>query len=413
MEMAALRRLLTGRTSRSLINFYGPGGIGKSSLGLKFERYARRAQFPLSRIEGDRPGLTTQMILYEVMEGVVASAAGGIFDSGFSDFKRDYFDFLAVQDVLKRGGGANTLYDVIGNIKDPLGLTKTIAEAGKALTQRTRKVMEDRDALGRYLNRSEEMLMDSLAAGLEAGITMTGRPIVLLVDAYEHMEGLDGWFCRTLVRKLPGGVKVVLLGRNALTQLSFDWNDYGDAVLVKPLKELNPADTRLYLSRHGLSDVKAQENLYRVTGGYPLLLVLVAHLAREAGGWDKVGGLEVDADRDRIASGLLNRILQEERVGEVRAFLEKGVVAAWFNPELVSRILEVSAEDGRAIYEKLSGFSFVERHPMGLCFHEKIRELLLHRLRFGSEATFEQLRQRVMEYLRDKSGIAGPEQVRI
>lgn len=242
---------------------------------------------------------------------------------------------------------------------------------------------------------------------------MTGRPIVLLVDAYEHMEGLDGWFCRTLVRKLPVGVKVVLLGRNALTQINFDWNAYGDAVLVEPLKELNLADTRLYLSRHGLSDAKAQEDLYRVTGGYPLLLVLVAHLAREAGGWDRIGALEVDADRDRIASGLLNRILQEERVGEVRAFLEKGVVAAWFNPELVSRILEVSAEEGRAIYEKLGDFSFVERHPMGLCFHEKIRELLLHRLRFGNEAAYEQLRQKVTEYLGEKSGVTGPRQVRM
>lgn len=54
------------------------------------------------------------------------------------------------------------------------------------------------------------------------------------------------------------------------------------------------------------------DQVYRFTGGYPLLLVLVRHLAKEAGGWEAAGALEASADRDFVASKLLERILREE-----------------------------------------------------------------------------------------------------
>jgi hypothetical protein len=148
----------------------------------------------------------------------------------------------------------------------------------------------------------------------------------------------------------------------------------------------------------------ALDELYRFTGGYPLLLVLVVHLSREAGGWDKIGTLESAADRDHVATELLKRILREERTKEVQVFLEKGVVARWFTPEVVSVILEVSPEEGRAIYDRLKRHSFVERHPYGLKFHDKIRELLLARLKFN-KPEYDRVVKRLTDYYAKKAGI--------
>jgi len=119
-----------------------------------------------------------------------------------------------------------------------------------------------------------------------------------------------------------------------------------------------------------------------------------------------IGALEASADRDRVATQLLERILREESVAEVRIFLEKGVIARWFDPEIVSVILETNIDDARRIYDKLQRHSFVEPHPYGLKFHDKIRELLLHRLRFTSEDEYNQLTKRLMAYYGRKAGIA-------
>ena len=70
--------------------------------------------------------------------------------------------------------------------------------------------------------------------------------------------------------------------------------------------------------------------------------MLVKLLAQEVGGWENVDILEGGRDRDFIATQLLERILREERVQELRAFLEKGAVAPWFDPGVISVLLDVS-----------------------------------------------------------------------
>jgi hypothetical protein len=175
------------------------------------------------------------------------------------------------------------------------------------------------------------------------------------------------------------------------------------------LPELSEADAKAYLVHHGLRDPVTLDQVYRFTGGYPLLLVLVVHLRREAGGWDKIGALEYESDRERVATKLLERILREERAKEVQAFLEKGVVARWFTPEVVSVILEVSGQEAHGIYTKLQRHSFVERHPYGLKFHDKIRELLLARLKFN-QPEYDRGVKRLTDYYAEKAGIQKEEE---
>jgi hypothetical protein len=311
---------------------------------------------------------------------------------------------LIVQDVLQRGGGVQAMFDVVGNVKDPAGFAQLIASLGQAITESVRRKINNRFALERYLRGVEKVLTSSLSAGLGTAIEKAARPVALIVDTYEELEGLDDWVCRTLIRALPSGVKVVVLGRNALPKVNFDWGEYGEALYAMDLPELPESDAKAYLVHFGLRDPAALDQVYHFTGGYPLLLVLVVHLSREAGGWDKIGALESEADHDRVATKLLERILREERVKEVRAFLEKGVVARWFTPEVVSVVLEVSTDEGRAIYDRLARHSFVERHPYGLKFHDKIRDLLLGRLKFN-KPEYDRIVKRLTDYYAEKAGI--------
>ncbi len=203
----------------------------------------------------------------------------------------------------------------------------------------------------------------------------------------------------------------MILGRNQLVQENFDWADHGDAVRGRALPELAEAEAKAYLRHYGLTDPAALADIHRFTGGYPLLLVLVRQLASEVGGWAAIGSLDSDGDRDLIASRLLDRILKEERVREVREVLEKCALAAWINPEIIHTLLDVGKDEARAMFEKVRKHSFMDRHPDGVRLHEKIRGLLSERLRFTNEAEFLRLEAKLLAYHADKSknlGRRGP-----
>ena len=408
-EVALFDDLLAGRTPYRLLEIYGPGGIGKTVVGGKLLSHAQARGIPVAAVDGIQPDLTPDRILGLFMDGLTAAPAGEKLADGLRDFDRQLRDYLIVNEVLQQGGGITALFDVVGSVKDPVGLGSILGGLGSAVTEAVKRTVSNRFALERYLRGAERALTSSFMDGLAAGLAELRRPVALLLDTYEEMEGLDDWVCRTLVPGLPPAARLVILGRNELHRVNFDWSEHGDAVSSQPLPELDEVDAKAYLRHFGLQDAAALDQVYRFTGGYPLLLVLVRHLAREAGGWDQVGALESSADRDRIATELLERILRHGRVAEVQMFLEKGVVARWFDPETVAVILEVDIADARKIYDKLRRHSFVERHPYGLKFHDKIRELLLERLKFTSPGEYDRLTRRLMAYYAEKAGIQEPE----
>lgn len=408
-EVDRFAALLNGRTPYWLLNIFGPGGIGKTIVGQKMQTFAQTKGIPFAFIDGSRTDLTPDRMLYEIKEGLCHSES---LAGSFGKFEREYEDYLIVQDILKRGGGINALFETIGGVKDPAGLTQIVSSLGKGISESVNRNIQNRFALERYLRGVEKTLTTSLSEGVASALEKQKGSVAIVMDTYEELEGLDDWVCRTLVRALPEGVKIVILGRNALPRINFDWKEFGNDVSAMDLPELGESDAKAYLVHFGLRDSVAQDQVYKFTGGYPLLLVLVRHLAQEAGGWDKIGQLEGGAELDQIATELLNRILREERVKEVQAFLEKGVVARWFNPEIVSVLLEINLNDARKIYDKLGRHSFVENHPNGLKFHDKIRELLIKRLKFTSESEFQQLTKRLQDYYAEKAGIKtaeGPE----
>jgi tetratricopeptide (TPR) repeat protein len=147
--------------------------------------------------------------------------------------------------------------------------------------------------------------------GLANLLRRVGRPAVEIIEAYR--QALD------LAIDLgdEGDRAYVLNGTGLLleedndfepAQAAFDRalaaaQTYGaadDEALVRlnalPLPELSEDESKAYLRHYGLTDPAALNHIYQFIGGYPLLLVLVRHLAREAGGWEQVGTLQSNAD---------------------------------------------------------------------------------------------------------------------
>lgn len=403
-EIESFITLTQGKTRYSLLNIYGTGGIGKTVLGQKMQEFATQNKIPFAFIEGNRPDLTPVRILHIIK---VDLSKTGFPASFFGSFEREYEVYLAVQEVLGRSGGIQTMFGIKGLAQDPDRYGKIIQtlDISNEIVEDIQQIISNRFVLERYLRRTEKNLVLRLAENIVNAIQHTHLTPVILFDTYEELEGLDDWICRELVPNLPNGMKIVILGRNSLLKVNLDWNGMGNELLSVELDELPEIDAKAYLAHFGLCEPTALDQIYRFTGGYPLLLVLARYLAQQAGGWDKIDGLQNLSTRDQIASQLLQRILREESAIGVQAFLEKGVIARWFTPEIISVILQINPEEARSIYDRLSRHSFVERHEYGLKFHDKIRELLLDRLKFTSKVEYDKLVKKLTAYYRLQAGL--------
>lgn len=399
-EVQTFGQFLEHAHTHWIYGIYGPGGIGKSVLAEKFQRYAHSRHIPLAFLNGSHNFTTPSQMLYLIAEGFAQIRPLSDF---FAKFYQAYALYADVHELLHQVGGINSIFDVLGvHRTDMQAFTQLMSQlpngGDKHQLERT---FANRFTLETYLRKAENDLIHQLAEGLGAAQEVSRKPLTLLLDTYEEIEGLDNWICTELLPKIHRRVRLTILGRNALTKVSYEWKALGPELVQEALDVLSPDETRAYFMHHGLNDPHILEQLCRYTNGYPLLLVLVCALARDLGGWDQLGSLENEGDQYQIATDLLDRILREERVHEVRAFLEKGVVVDWFNPEIISEVLELPLDDGRAIYDKLRRHSFVERHPNGMKFHDVIREVLLARL---TETERNAIRQRVREYFYRKSG---------
>jgi hypothetical protein len=382
---------------RRVLNIYGPGGIGKSVVFTKMIRHAREGGVLVGAADVSAHGSDPVEILREM----AASLAECEPAEPLQELLGQLEIYDAVSEIVQAGGGVDGMFETVGTVKDQAALRACLDACEVALPEQIREMMRNRFSLERYLRTSGPRLTTMLGDSL--GALLSGRRGALLLDTYEDVRILDVWVRRSLLPTLPEGMRLVILGRNVLTKQNVDWLDNADTIQPRALPELAEDEAKTYLRHYGLTDPAALDHIYHFTGGYPLLLMLVSQLAEETGGWAAVGEMEHRGDRDLIASRLLERILREERVHEVRDVLEKCAIAAWINPEIIEALLGVTDAEARDLFEKVRRHSFMERHPEGVRLHEKIRDLLIGRLKFTSQSEFDLLEGKLLAYHAAKS----------
>ncbi|HEY7615450.1 MAG TPA: hypothetical protein VH744_01490, partial [Terriglobales bacterium] len=100
---------------------------------------------------------------------------------------------------------------------------------------------------------------------------MRGQRQVLLVDTYEQFAPIDGWLREAVLPQLPTDILVVLAGREPP---ALAWRtDPGWRSLVRtlPLRNLNPAESRSYLTACKVS-ADQHPAVLAFTHGHPLAL---------------------------------------------------------------------------------------------------------------------------------------------
>ena len=86
----------------------------------------------------------------------------------------------------------------------------------------------------------------------------------------------------------------------------------------------------------------------------------------------------------------------------MKDFLEKGVVTLWFDVQAISYLLNINSDKAEHIYNKIGKFSFTQETDYGLKFHDKVRDILIERLKYIDPLEYKDLMKKWSQYYREK-----------
>lgn len=227
---------------------------------------------------------------------------------------------------------------------------------------------------GRDIESNASGFLAALCAGLgvEADPLQTlgdrGR-VVLLIDTYETLAGLDSWLREDFLPDLHTGVLVVIAGRQPP---SSGWRadpGWRDELRVVSLPDLRPEETIAYLRIAGVP-TRLHRQLITVTRGHPLALAVAADMV--------ASGCETILRRLRapdVVQPLLERFVDDLPSADHRHALQVCAQARTTTEAVLRFALE--RDDVRGLFEWLRGLSFVESGPHGIFPHDLARDVLV------------------------------------
>jgi hypothetical protein len=274
------------------------------------------------------------------------------------------------------GIGKSSLLDVIADEVEEAGGSILVRLDGRELPPSPRAVLDElRETLG-------------TPSGDEVVATLEGR-LVLLIDAYERLGGLDEWVRTRLLPRLPASAITLIACRElpgAAWRADAAWRDL---LRVVSLRNLGPAESRAYLQACGV-DASVHERLMQLSHGHPLALSLFADVVLRG------GEPTMDPMAPDLVGTLVRRFVDVIPVGPRRGALEVSALARVTTEPLLRDALAL--DDAHELFAWLRDLSFVEAGPDGLFPHELARDVLDADLRWRDPDGHKDLFRRVRRH---------------
>jgi hypothetical protein len=232
-------------------------------------------------------------------------------------------------------------------------------------------------------------------AALGAHLRALERPVVVVLDQYEHFLLLDTWLRRTVVPALPTGAAVVLACRERPVPAWFGVPGFRTLALA-PLSE---TDAGLLLADHGVPAAEAAR-LNRIARGHPLALVLASAGAAE----NPQLALE-DAATSRVVEELTRLYFEDIDDPLTRQALEAASVVRRVTESLLDAVLD---GNGAAAVHRLLALPFVVTGRDGTVVHEAVRDAVAGHLRSTNPVRYREYRRAAWRRLRDEMRAAAP-----
>lgn len=211
--------------------------------------------------------------------------------------------------------------------------------------------------------------------------SVTGEPVVVVLDHYDAFKLLDGWLRERWVPALSAQVRLIIAAPTA-PPLSWLAAPLGSLVDALELGALDRDAACSLLPEHA-----QPQRVFERVGGHPLALKLAATLSQhQLAGLDDPSHLQLMAELAQRFS----RTLGEE---QDRELVEICCVVRRLTTPLLAALLDVDDTVARERFTALTQLPFVRIHNDGVSIHPLVKEALTDSLRVSQPARYRKLRR--------------------
>lgn len=256
---------------------------------------------------------------------------------------------------------------------------------------------EGRDA-GRPVVEVNGRLIDPSPAGFEAEVAGAPADAVLLIDAFEHCQGLEAWLYDRFLPSLSQRTLVVLAGREGPSLAWTSHLGWSEALAVVPLGDLDRPEAERLLELRGVAEgVRGQ--VIGFAGGHPLALSLAASVAASGDGvsW---------APTPDVLTGLLSQMVGEVPSRAHRLALEVAAHAMTTTEGLLCAV--VGEERGAEMFTWLRRLPVADWGRQGMFLHDLVSDAIDADLRWRDPQGYEEMHRRVGHHLLEQARTAPP-----
>lgn len=223
---------------------------------------------------------------------------------------------------------------------------------------------------------------------------------VLLIDAFEHCQGLEPWLRDHFLPTLPERTVIVLAGRcppsrGWITDVA--WTGSLAVLDLEPLDEQAALDL---LSRRG-ADASTSREILAFTGGHPLALSLAGVLAAAG-----PPGRTPWTPGPDVLTALLKHLVGELPSDRHRLALETAAHHYTTTEDLLGAV--VGKQHAAALFAWLRDLPFAESGRNGLAVHELVSAVLDRDLRWRDPQGYERMHNAGVRHLIDRARNADP-----
>jgi DNA-binding SARP family transcriptional activator len=284
--------------------------------------------------------------------------------------------------------------------------------AGIGKSTLLRRLGDDATAAGRrVVPVCGRVVGGSTAAFAEVAAPALSDPrAVLVIDAFEWCDGLEGWLREQFLPQLPAGVLVALAGRyppQSAWRVDPSWSG---ALRVLGLGDLSLPEAHQLLALRGVP-AGVHESVLAFAGGHPLTLSLAAEVARYRG-WATGRG----RSGDDVLQTLLGELIDTAPSPDHRIALHVCAHAETTSEQLLEVVMRGSGAtqaDPTELYAWLRTQRFMASGPTGLYPHDAVRQTLDPLLSSRDPAGCRDIRDKVAEFAQGMHATRAPARGRV
>ncbi len=409
--------------THNIISIWGQGGVGKSTLLLRFIDEARSGDFKDYCLTGivDERQITPVSIMEKFADQLHIS---GDFGKALRQYKEALRKLEAEQEtmqdkVLRRAPDFTGAALEGTPFAGPLLREVVKATTGHLIDKyHTLHLHRDKERLEDPIDDLTRAFIEELNRLTNPQVTLSSlqtkrhRRVILFFDTFEQLAVVaTPWLLDYFLQaNISNNVVLVVAGRDPIERSTpaglKRWLPYLDDQIIYSisLDSFTEIETRAFLAKRGITDSDRIATIWQLSGGLPLYLGLLTS--------NPLG--QVDPTKDVVVN-FLRWIPEQEKVKRQIA-LDAALLSRPFNQDDLEAFSYLSENDQRDLYQWLRELPFVRTSPQDgrHSYHELVQALFSRHLYQRSKKAYYATRrsianyyERLLEEIQKEKGLEG------